>query len=553
MAAPDISSTTQSVLSNNIRRPATLNHYLSTNDVLPSSGIPTLNGYLNALEGDIQILGDEIVRIQAVLDARKEEQSRLKREHSIYTSITHPIRTVPPEVLSHIFAFTLGTPESSRLADIAHLRGVCSLWRQVTLKTPALWTSLTIDLHKWFETRAQNAGYPLSQIEQALPSCMATLGRKNPYHLILTSSGHDLEGGEYDYQEQLIQSLLVTDPRPGSITIDTRDAVMIASHTSISWSVTEMEITERGNDVPDETWRLQERFFSALKSLTHHGHIDYCESPFAPSSLHTLHLCDIRGEAFYLRQVLLDLTGLVELKLSSKEGLDDESGDSPGNDARYVHHSLQTLIISHEDLLLCCWSYSFPSLRLLGIHGHGLRQFSKTIFDSHLLTQTLARSSAIPPLLVSLRGCFDEIMLSLLLTSLPPESHLHLDISRITSSRHESPLDSEDEDDDDNKHYTRSSLVVEWEKLSLPAIYCGEHTSSLWWIRFLGYEVRRDEHLTPSKIYLTEEYEDPVQSVHREFYDLDLELETVPKATLASTLRSLAPQPSKYSKTWWNF
>ncbi|KAH6912395.1 hypothetical protein BKA70DRAFT_831018 [Coprinopsis sp. MPI-PUGE-AT-0042] len=138
-----------------INRPARLDPYLSINDILPHSGLPTLHGHLSQLNDNIKALEDEITKLQAILDAKKEELGWLHHERTVCNNIKHPIRSVPPEVLGQIFAFALDSPSPNRFVDVARLRAVCSPWRQVALTTPGLLTSLTIDIRKWCKARVQ--------------------------------------------------------------------------------------------------------------------------------------------------------------------------------------------------------------------------------------------------------------------------------------------------------------------------------------------------------------------------------------------------------------
>lgn len=208
----------------------------------------------------------------------------------------------------------------------------------------------------------------------------------------------------------------------------------------------------------------------------------------------------------------------------------------------HIHRSLQILIISDESLPVCLFGLSFPCLRLLGIHGHGLQDFNGVVLRPHILAKMTTRSSSDPTLLLSLRGRFAQSMLHRLIPNLPSESHLHLDTSRIIAAK--------DGDDD----ATDSDEEIEVEMQSNPAaVYCGEYVSGLSWLPIADPE--RDETFPPLKIYLPEIYRS-LETFRKQRFSLhryNLELQTMPKEALASKLRSLAPDPSTYSKTWWTF
>ncbi|KAH6883681.1 hypothetical protein BKA70DRAFT_1125829, partial [Coprinopsis sp. MPI-PUGE-AT-0042] len=122
-----------------MNRPTELSHYLSTNDVFPPSGLPTLDSYLSQLTTAIETLGSDINHLQAILDAKKEEERRLHLEYTACASIKNPIRRLPLEILGLIFGFAIGVVPFNRYICVAQLRGVCSSWRQAAMTTPGLW------------------------------------------------------------------------------------------------------------------------------------------------------------------------------------------------------------------------------------------------------------------------------------------------------------------------------------------------------------------------------------------------------------------------------
>ncbi|KAH6912367.1 hypothetical protein BKA70DRAFT_1267317 [Coprinopsis sp. MPI-PUGE-AT-0042] len=488
---------------NSINRPEWLDHYLSTNDA----------------------------------------HGRLKQEYDACASIKHPIRVIPPEVLGHIFAFAVDTPGFNRFIDVARLRAVCSSWRQVALRTPGLWTSLTIDLYKWCQAHAFDEEETLWEFKDDLSPWLAILDRSNPYHLILTSCVHDpnLDERDFDYQQQLVHHLLRARPQPGNITID---CLMALYSTELFKSacprVTEVEITARANQDIEEGWSLEKHLFPNLEALTLHGSIDFCQSPFAPSSLRTLHLDDLVGEPFVLLHLVQDLPALCELYLSSKNGMDEEDWD-PYNSQPYTHRSLQTLTVSNESLLFPLSCFSFPCLRFLGLHGHGLDDLNEDLVEADILVQIFAKSASDPRLLVSLRGSFLRRLLSQVITCLPCSTHLHLDVSQIARGS-SSSLDSDSGTDcEDDDHAT---IPIQWDNFE--AVYCGEHTLDLRWIPATDPEQHRSSH--PITIYLPEGYGKLAAARDRrgELRNCGIELQELEKESFEAKLSSLAPQ-------WWKF
>jgi F-box-like len=534
-----------------LKRPPVLDHYLSTNDVLPYGGLPTLNGYLTALASKITALEDEARIAHAIPHAKKDEHAHLKREHDICIGIKHPIRVLAPEVLGQIFAFALITPESSRFSDIARLRGICSLWRQVALATPGLWKNVTIDLHKWWEKRDPNEEDSFLHLGEQLSSSMATLNRTRPYHLTLMSSGQEDdvendESDEYQYQRELIRHLLSATPQPGFVNFNSMLALIIAERlTTTCESVAEVEVMSLPFWEIDSSWALGEGLFPHLKFLTIHGELDFCGGgtpwgpPLAPSGLHTLHLENLSGEAYWLRSILRELRGLTELKLNSDEDLDETMEDESQGQS-FIHHSLQTIIMSREDLLVCLRGFHFPNLRLLAIQGHGATGF----FPDDDSLQIPAKSPSDPPLLISLRGRFPQETFNLLMSRLPPSTHLHLDVSQTVALS---------DDDEEETQGIRLFFPPQYFN-NLDAIYFGEDAQPLFQIPLLHLQRDRSSHPMILNSLLCHESDMANASLlQAKLQPFNIEAQMHTAADLASALRSLAPQPSEYSKTWWNF
>ncbi|KAK7057944.1 hypothetical protein R3P38DRAFT_3342096 [Favolaschia claudopus] len=144
-----------------------------------------IRGLIPAIRGEIARYDNELASrgrfSEVVVADRATLQNFLDRCRS---AITSPIRKLPPEVLSHIFLFYHNVEESydsnfdedgdqavvtalRRLAggDLRNIAQVCYLWHAVVDSTPALWTSLAIDMRSW-ETEGE-AGEPLKSLVQA--------------------------------------------------------------------------------------------------------------------------------------------------------------------------------------------------------------------------------------------------------------------------------------------------------------------------------------------------------------------------------------------------
>jgi len=93
-------------------------------------------------------LESEISRVQSVLHDLERQQVPLKRE--INTSV--PILQLPPEITSEIFIIYLSpniwNEQSCHHASPLIFGKICSAWREVAWSTPALWTSIQLNLNR---------------------------------------------------------------------------------------------------------------------------------------------------------------------------------------------------------------------------------------------------------------------------------------------------------------------------------------------------------------------------------------------------------------------
>ncbi|KAH6912405.1 hypothetical protein BKA70DRAFT_1184978, partial [Coprinopsis sp. MPI-PUGE-AT-0042] len=120
-------------------RPPALDHYLNTNNVLSPSDLSTLEDYLTQLLERIGNLESDITRLQIADDTKDVEVECLRGEYELCVKTKSSIRKIPQELLGVIFAFAVSTAPFNRFIDVAHLRGVCSSWREAALSTPGIW------------------------------------------------------------------------------------------------------------------------------------------------------------------------------------------------------------------------------------------------------------------------------------------------------------------------------------------------------------------------------------------------------------------------------
>jgi len=118
--------------------------------------------HIDNLDMDLSRYYLEIKWLEKALKKLKRQRDILERRRAACGTLLSPIRRLPPEILSQVFSHycqqtsisfegfnsskRVGTPvvEAPALA----LSHVCSFWRELSLYTPELWSSLKIDL-RW--------------------------------------------------------------------------------------------------------------------------------------------------------------------------------------------------------------------------------------------------------------------------------------------------------------------------------------------------------------------------------------------------------------------
>ncbi|KAK7461786.1 hypothetical protein VKT23_008218 [Stygiomarasmius scandens] len=111
------------------------------------------------LDKDLSKYDLEIKWLERALKKLKRQRDSLKRCQAECETLLSPIRRLPPEILSQIFDYHCQIPislegwNSNKWADdlvvdapALSLSQVCSFWRELSLSTPILWSSLRINL-----------------------------------------------------------------------------------------------------------------------------------------------------------------------------------------------------------------------------------------------------------------------------------------------------------------------------------------------------------------------------------------------------------------------
>jgi hypothetical protein len=151
--------------------------------IVYSNSIPTLaesqaiQETLRTTDADIAELDTEISRVQSILERLQDQRQSLHEFRTSHSALLSPIRRLAPELLSEIFRHCLPCPYLSPHSHSVPLllAQICYLWRQVALSTPALWSSLFLNLD--FANRGMAALVPIWLSRSgALPISLCVVG-----------------------------------------------------------------------------------------------------------------------------------------------------------------------------------------------------------------------------------------------------------------------------------------------------------------------------------------------------------------------------------------
>ncbi|KAJ7657889.1 hypothetical protein DFH06DRAFT_945956, partial [Mycena polygramma] len=120
---------------------------LDSNDEPLSSQKVLVREILQDKKAELSILGDEISRLSATLQALPNKQANLASEIYRYSCILSPIRQLPPEIIREIFLYF--TPSVHPASDLLNrtpvklpwkLGHICRLWRTISISLGQLWS-----------------------------------------------------------------------------------------------------------------------------------------------------------------------------------------------------------------------------------------------------------------------------------------------------------------------------------------------------------------------------------------------------------------------------
>ncbi|KAJ7633325.1 hypothetical protein DFH06DRAFT_1303425 [Mycena polygramma] len=159
-----------------------LRKMLLSNAPLPPSMEATVHHVIRTAPAELERYDAEIERLQGLL-SRLASERRALVDHSVaFRKVSIPIRRLPVELLTEIFQVSVPSKENTmnphastsgqeldRLAkrSLLELSQVSSLWHNIVVGTPQLWSTIFVDTSRWGEPPA-SADMCLSLIRRSL-------------------------------------------------------------------------------------------------------------------------------------------------------------------------------------------------------------------------------------------------------------------------------------------------------------------------------------------------------------------------------------------------
>ncbi|RXW22647.1 hypothetical protein EST38_g3207 [Candolleomyces aberdarensis] len=123
--------------------------WLETGYIPLDSEVDQVKGFLESHIIRREVLATQIADAKMILDSLKEGRAHLQNAIDAHWSLVHPARRVPKDVWQKIFIYCLPTnhlPVMSATEMPLVLMRVCSLWRDIALSAPIIWSSLHLTI-----------------------------------------------------------------------------------------------------------------------------------------------------------------------------------------------------------------------------------------------------------------------------------------------------------------------------------------------------------------------------------------------------------------------
>ncbi|KAF9070229.1 hypothetical protein BDP27DRAFT_1221074, partial [Rhodocollybia butyracea] len=133
-----------------------INKLLTSNDRPTQSEERHFQHFVVQGESEIQYLETRMAQVRGLFNNLKTELERATEAVKEYKSMLNPVRRLPFEILREIFLYGAGMrmeagshfASSSHSMDVASppwvYGRVCSSWKEVTVRTPLLWTRIKV-------------------------------------------------------------------------------------------------------------------------------------------------------------------------------------------------------------------------------------------------------------------------------------------------------------------------------------------------------------------------------------------------------------------------
>ncbi|KAF9032002.1 hypothetical protein BDZ89DRAFT_1111644 [Hymenopellis radicata] len=140
---PEASSATDSQVAWNVD----VLDVLRSGDALPSAATYRIPGRVAVLGARYQVMQDDLACLEALIAQKRKEIELTRAEIEQTKSLAAPIRSIPREILLHIFSL-VDVPSSRALlhprqppCSFGH---VCRFWRTLSRSAPSLWSHVAV-------------------------------------------------------------------------------------------------------------------------------------------------------------------------------------------------------------------------------------------------------------------------------------------------------------------------------------------------------------------------------------------------------------------------
>ncbi|KAJ6456080.1 hypothetical protein C8R45DRAFT_1034848 [Mycena sanguinolenta] len=118
---------------------------VQTNDPPLDSQIPVLQDFISRGRARMAALETKIALLNSSLGKLVQQKDELAAEIRMHENSLSPLRRMPTEILSHVFAFTLPPHEPDAEPAPWAVSAVCARWKVIAVSQPCFWTTIQYD------------------------------------------------------------------------------------------------------------------------------------------------------------------------------------------------------------------------------------------------------------------------------------------------------------------------------------------------------------------------------------------------------------------------